>query len=454
MNIARYVKVGLFFITLGIGGTGYVILSTDGFNVLNTKMYEVVMDDATGLSTNSKVYLAGVPVGKIKAIDLTGERALLRVAFLRDVEIRGDARVARKSSSILGTSILALSPGSETAEILKEGGRIEPVPGSGDMSALMGSAQDLSVQLTVLIKELQENQLALLQVSIETFNSIAKKLDERSEAELERISRILESTALITERFDRMLSERETDITTSAADIRIAIENLRLVTEEIQAGRGTVGKALYDDSLYANLNDTASQAEIAALKLQEALDSINRLAVSSETVVKDAGSIVSQASGLGVQVDSRGRYEMLASRFHGGASLRLEPRTKDRWYRVGVTDTSFDAEIARRIGLFTLKGGLIEGSAGGGLEFEPFNWVNISGEVFDFNSGTLPNVRGTVTIYPFFDPHSNKPWNWLYLGGGVTAALGPNRDYFFGAGLRFADDEVRGLVGLVPAVVK
>ena len=100
--------------------------------------------------------------------------------------------------------------------------------------------------------------------------------------------------------------------------------------------------------------------------------------------------------------------------------------------------------------MFTLRGGLLESTAGIGVDFQPVKWVNLSGELFQFKDGERPNLRSTVTVYPFFNPESDKPWNWLYLKGGVNNALSGDRDYFFGAGLRFADREARGLIGLVP----
>lgn len=458
MNISRYVKIGLFFLTIGTAGTVYVIQSTDGFNDLNTKVYEVAIDDATGLSTNSKVYLAGVPVGKIKTIDLSGNTAVLRVAFLKSVEIRQDATIQRKPSSILGTSILALSPGTEYSPVLQPGSRLEAVRGSGDTSAILGSAQDLTKQISELLREFQSRQMELLAVSLETFNAIAKKLNDRSDAELERISRILESSALITERFEQMLREREGDIATSAAEVKQALENIRQATESIRSGNGNIGKAIYDDQLYESLLTTAQRTEAAAAKLQETLDSFNTLAVNSNKVVTEAGAIVTKASGLGVQVDSLGRYDIVASAFKSGASLRLEPLSRDRFYRIGVSSAPagspssyvLDAEIARRIGWFTLRGGLLEGSAGFGFDINPVPMVQLSAEAFDFKKGMLPNVRGTVYWFPVFNPYSNLPWNWLYVYGGVNAALDARRDFFVGLGLRFADEEVRGLVGLIP----
>jgi phospholipid/cholesterol/gamma-HCH transport system substrate-binding protein len=337
-------------------------------------------------------------------------------------------------------------------------------------------------QLTQLIRDFQDNQLALLSVSLETFNSIAGKINAQSDAELERVSRILESTALITERLEGLLSEGGgTDL--ERGDVYAALENIRLITDDIRRGEGNVGKALYDDQLYAGLLVTVQRLEDSAAKLQETLDSINTLAKDAGGVVADAGIIVKKAVGLNVEVDTFGRYDMIAEQLRAGASLRLAPASKDRWYRVGVssapdgvvsrrvketsgggtqtvediTETRYssftvDAELARRFGFLTLHGGLLENTAGIGIDIQPVRWAGLSGEVFNFRRGERPNLRGTLMLYPFFDPESDKPWNWLYLRGGINDALNDRRDYFVGAGLRLSDSEIKGLVGLIPAL--
>jgi len=190
---------------------------------------------------------------------------------------------------------------------------------------------------------------------------------------------------------------------------------------------------------------------------------------------------VNKALGLGIQVDTNARYDINAETFRAAASIRLNPASNDRWYRVGVTsapdgienrtvkettdsagnyskeDTTetkytiaIDAELARQWKFFTLRGGLFESTAGIGMDILPFNWLSLSGEVFNFKTGAVPNLRSTLTFYPFFNPDSDKPWNWIYLRGGINDALHDKRDYFFGAGFRFADREIKGLVGLVP----
>jgi phospholipid/cholesterol/gamma-HCH transport system substrate-binding protein len=479
----RYVKVALFFIILGSAGVGYMILSSDSVNNFNSRIYYVILPDATGLSTRSKIYLAGIQVGKIQDINLEGTEAHLKVALLKDVAVRGDARISRKASSILGTSILTLDPGTELTPIIQSGGQIRSDQHAADMDAVMGMVNDLGGQISGLLKEFQENQLELLTVSLQTFNSIAQKFDDRSEAELNRVSRILEAAALITERTERLLEERQEDLGASTREIRLALENIRSITGEIRSGQGNLGQAVYDTRLYERLLSTVDEAEVTALKMQIALDSVNTLAANVNHVVDNAGEIVEKAVGLGFQVDTQVRYGFLSEQTRAGASVRLEPRSNDRWYRIGITsapdgvvsrkitetvdsnknpisyedttETRFsfalDAEIARRYGSLTIRGGLLDSTAGLGIDYQPVRWVSLSGEVFDFKTGAAPNLRGVLTVYPFFDPDGEKPWNWLYIRGGVNDSLSDGRDFFVGGGLRFADREIRGLVGLLPA---
>ncbi|HCC38040.1 MAG TPA: MCE family protein [Treponema sp.] len=485
MNVSRYVKVALFFITLGTAGSAYIIISADGLSDFNTKSYEVTLADATGLSSRSKIYLAGVAVGRVRSITLTGNEARLQVSFLKNVEIREGARLSRKSSSILGTAVLNLEPGDETSPFIAAGGRISADRESSDITAALGTVQNLGEQISQVIKEFQENQLALLAISLENFNSITQKVNLQSDAEMARISRILESLAVVSERIAILTTpQAELENGGPMADVFGTLENIRGITDDIRRGQGNVGQALYDDKLYASLLVTMQQIEEAVGQLRTALDTINTVAHNAGHVVDNAGTIVERAVGMGMQVDTHGGYNVLAGQIQAGAALRLTPASNDRWYKIGVTsvpngystrtitetlDASGDrvkyedatetkysfainAEIARRYGFFTFRGGLFENTAGLGLDFQPFKWASLSGEVFDFKTGEKPNLRGTLTVYPFFDPDSDKPWNWIYLKGGIDNSLNSNRDYFIGGGIRFADREIKGLVGLLPAM--
>jgi phospholipid/cholesterol/gamma-HCH transport system substrate-binding protein len=453
--VTRYVKVALFFIVLGALGTAYVVLSADGFNGFNTVSYDAVLPDATGLSQRSKVYMAGVQVGKIDEIALgdNGQAARVRMAILKGVEIHNGAQVSRRSSSILGTSMLALDPGDDFEPILPPGSTIGTKGGGGD---LMSTA-------TEVLEEFRVKHLALLEVSIETFNSIAGKIDAVMDEELARISRILEHTANITGNLDNILTTQGENISLSLAELRIALENIRAISDQIASGQGTVGELIYDDELYNSALVTVKEAEVAIVKLQSAIDG--------------AGEFLDRANNLGLLIDSGAVYGFNSGNVRAGASLRLEPASGDRWYRIGVngapdgvssrtvtktsgtvtsyedrTETkygfSIDAEIARRFGIVTARGGLIESTAGVGVDIQPVRWAALSGELFRFQNDQKPNLRSTVTLYPFFDPEANNPLKWLYIKAGIYNALNKDRDFFLGGGVRFSDREIKGLVGM------
>ena len=409
MNASRYVKIALFFIALGGAGAGYIVLSASGISPFNTKTYDVILEDASGLSTRSKIYLAGVSVGKVQGIQLNGTEARVKLAFLKDIEVREDAFISRKPSSLLGTAVLSLDPGSALSPIIPPGSLIRSVPPAGDLNSAMSLVGDIGGQVSVILDEFRSNQLALIAVSLEAISSIAQKIDSQSDLQLDRISRILESAALISERTERILRNSEWNLTGSMADIYEAVANIRAITGEIASGRGNFGQAVYGDSLYSSILATAEKTEDAAGKLGAALESITTLVHTTDGVINNAGEIVDRALGLGIQVDTSARFDIIAQNLRAFASIRLDPRSNDRWYRVGVssapdgvssrkvkettdslgnitredtTDTQFsfavDAELARKFGLVTLRGGLLESTAGIGLDIQPFNWLSLS----------------------------------------------------------------------------
>ena len=482
MKPVSYIKIALLFIILGTGGVIYMLLSTSGISFLNTRTYETVLTDASGLSTRSKIYLAGVQVGQVQEIQLIGNEARLRIAFLRDMDIREDAIISLRPSSLLGTSVLSLSPGTELSPVLAPGSQIKSSPPPMGLDSAMGIVQDLGGNINLLLDEFRINQMALISVTLETISSIAQRFDANSEAQIESIARILESTALITERTERLLQGSERDISSSFAEIHEALANIRLITGDIAAGRGNLGQVLYEENLYNSLLATAERTEDVVLMVGETLGNISSLVVNADGILSDAGEFVNKALGLGVQVESNARYDFLAQNMRASASIRLEPISNDRWYRIGVssapdgipsrtlretydnagnlvswedtTETKFtvalDAELARRFGMFTLRGGLLENTAGIGIDLQPFRQISFSGELFNFQTGAVPNLRGSVTFYPFFNPDSDNLLNWIFLRGGINNSLSDNRDFFLGGGLRFFDREVSGFVGFLP----
>lgn len=494
----RLAKIGLFFLVVGIGGVSYILLAVDQFDRQPTYEVTVYMDDAMGLTTNTRVSMAGVPIGTIRSIQLEDGKAKLTLAIEESVELFEDAVVSKQASSLLGTSVITVEPGSRGAAAMGDGDRIQTVVTRGDFGATLDSAENAGQEMAQVLKEFREElmtdaatqgiaeiienlrqasqvtrelldqNLRLLTGTLETIDRFATRVDEQSPDELERISTVLENAAGISDRLERIIGEGEDDLAITIAELRHSAEQLSAsmdrisrvsadaqdVSGTIRSGEGTIGRIVYDDELY------------------------NRVTAITE----DAETIVQRIVGLEAQVAFQSTYLTRAEAAHNEFALRLLPRSRDRYYELGIVNTPddvvqrttttttvnggpetveveerardeirFNAQLARIFGPVTLRGGLIESTGGFGLDVRPFRQLELSGEVFDFGTYDQPNLRTSGTVYPFYDPDGAYPWYWLYVTGGIDNTLNPDeREYFLGGGLRFTDEEIRGLVGLIP----
>jgi phospholipid/cholesterol/gamma-HCH transport system substrate-binding protein len=100
------------------------------------------------------------------------------------------------------------------------------------------------------------------------------------------------------------------------------------------------------------------------------------------------------------------------------------------------------AQFAKKFYDFTIHGGLIESTGGVGLDYNkgPFS---LQFSAFDFtntagNQNPHLKVMGTMNLTKGF-----------YLLGGVDDFISKQHgpDWFFGAGLRFLDEDIKSLVG-------
>ncbi len=497
--MSRLARIGLFFLIIGVGGISYIMMSSQTFSPRDTYTVEVLMDDASGLTTNSQVQMAGVAIGHIDKIELENGRARLTLAISKDVELYEDAEVAKQPSSLLGTSVISMRPGAAGARV-EDGARIERSVSRGDFGHTMDVVDALGGEFTEFVRELRaelltervygdigaivenvrytsESTRVLIEQNLQTLGAMLASIDRivdevelRSEDELNRVARILESTAVIVERFESVIDSHDQDLVGSIKAVRRSAETLSTtmesvslsaadvsdITGTVRRGEGTVGRAVYDEELY---------------------ERVSRIAAGAEEIVE---GIV----GLGVQFGYEGAYLSRDDAARNEFALRLPPRTRDRYYELGVVDTPrgpsrttttetvetidgdtsestitetettdgvrFNAQIARVLGPLTLRGGLIESTGGFGVDLRPVDQFMLSGEMFSFGDDT-PNLRASGSFFPFFDPDGSKPWEWIYLTGGIDRVLDEDeRQLFLGGGLRVTDDSLRGLFSLAP----
>lgn len=104
--------VGLF-VLVGIVCLGYLSVKLGKLELIGGNVYEVVaqFNTASGLKPGSSIEIAGVEVGRVRAITLKEDRAAVTLAVDKTVKLYTDTIASIKTRGIIGEKFLALSPG-------------------------------------------------------------------------------------------------------------------------------------------------------------------------------------------------------------------------------------------------------------------------------------------------------------------------------------------------------
>ena len=126
------------FVLIGIACLGYLSIKLGKLEVIGGNRYHVdaEFDTVTGLRPGASIEIAGVEVGRVKAIRLNEDRAVATFAINDGIKLYDDTIASVKTRGIIGEKFVSLSPGGGGAE-LKPGGRIRDTESGLDLEELV-----------------------------------------------------------------------------------------------------------------------------------------------------------------------------------------------------------------------------------------------------------------------------------------------------------------------------
>lgn len=140
MSFAKETAVG-FFVVLGLMCVAYLTVKLGRMEVFESGGYTVTarFTSVTGLRVGANVEIAGVPVGRVTAIELDPQTFMADVRLRLDegLELGDDVMASVKTSGLIGDKYISIAPGgSET--MLKDGDTITDTEPVLDLEALIG----------------------------------------------------------------------------------------------------------------------------------------------------------------------------------------------------------------------------------------------------------------------------------------------------------------------------
>lgn len=130
--------VGLLMV-LGFGCFAVVAVRFGGTPFFNDEGIELKasFQSVSGLKAGSPVEIAGVPVGKVKSIELNQGLALVTLTINRGVAVEDDAVVSVRTKGIIGERYLRLTPGA-SPDMLLDGDEVVDTESVVDIEDLIG----------------------------------------------------------------------------------------------------------------------------------------------------------------------------------------------------------------------------------------------------------------------------------------------------------------------------
>lgn len=126
------------FVLIGIACLGYLSIKLGKLEVIGGNLYHVdaEFDTVSGLRPGASIEIAGVEVGRVKAIRLDEDRAVATFAINDGIKLYDDTIASVKTRGIIGEKFVSLSPGGGGAE-LKPGSKIRDTESGLDLEELV-----------------------------------------------------------------------------------------------------------------------------------------------------------------------------------------------------------------------------------------------------------------------------------------------------------------------------
>lgn len=398
-NLATPVRVGIL-VVLGLVAF-FVFLNFIESDTMggSTKDYYAVFNDASGLALKTQVRVAGIPVGEIDRIELIGGKAKVWIRIRADIPVYPNAKLAKRSESILGDYLLDLQPGSPVPANPPTGQREDPPPathgqllparflGVTDAAAapapapppaptapptdrplpsgspitnvnegvaieqLFESLNRITGDVEAVTKALREalgGEKNSLQELIANLDHVSRTIDTTIGQSAEKLDRILDNAEAVSRDVRAITANKDDDIGAIVTNVRVITEQTRSVLETIQgivgANEGDLTESMKGiKQALGSLNRSLSSLETVAKKVENGEGTLGKL-VSDEALAQKVEGVVNDASDvLGhvrrIQTEMVLRSELLLN--EEGAknylSLRIIPQP-DKYYLLEVID--------------------------------------------------------------------------------------------------------------------
>ncbi len=410
--------------------------------------YQTLVKDASGIFPKTPIKIAGINAGRIHKIELRGNFALITFEVLKSVKVPSDSMLRIKTVGFLGDKFIEIVVG-KNSEPLAEMEFIVADEGGG-MENLLADAGVVMKDVKTLVSTFKEifapeDKVSPLKTMMTNLEEISTQLNSAITDNKDRVSQIMDNIERLThslaEETDRNLRD------SSLSKLHGVLETTQVMTRDLQqmiadirAGKGTIGQFLVEDQI--------------ADEVKQTLASVNKIVSRVDSLRTEIAVFTGANTDYGAETEVELRLHPSPERFYllglttskfgpeketiftteqNGATTSRTEKTQDKdSYR-------FNVQLGRRLHQWSFRGGLIQSTGGLGVDYELKSYAaKFSAEAYDYRKDIGINLRFMSEF---------QIWNVLYGKVAFEDLAEEDRSATFSAGLRFTDEDLKGLIG-------
>ena len=282
MKITRELKTAVLVIAsilLFIWGYSF-LKGRDLFN--SYKTFYVVYDNVEGLAPSAPVTISGLVVGKVSKVTLQPDaRLLVEIQVHTDFPISKTSKVNIYEPGLIGGKQIEILPNLADQQMAESGETLEGTTKPG-LTALVGekltplqekiekmivsadaALNNINQVLDAKTKENLRSSIANLNATLAEFKSASQNVNQMLADNKGRINSTMANVDKASGNFARLSdSLAQANIGKTVKSLENSLAKMDAIISDVQAGRGTMGKLMKDETLYNNFAKTSKELEL------------------------------------------------------------------------------------------------------------------------------------------------------------------------------------------------
>ena len=291
MKRSPELKVGIT-VVVAIAIFVALLFSTGECDLFRSGYYiTVIFDSAAGLVPDAKVLYAGVRAGGVESVEWFkpegSDQLMVEVVLWLEetVVVREDSVIAIRMKGLMADKYVDITPGTPDSPVVPPDSTLHGERSIG-MDELFESAGSVTIKIGDALADISaifdEETVAQIKSTVAHIDSVAGELDKLIQASAGEISASLKNLRQITDDISRItasaaritldiegtlsrslprLESAVESIDYAAAHTANAVDRINDIVATIASGEGTVGRLIYDDSVYVDFTETLQKAK-------------------------------------------------------------------------------------------------------------------------------------------------------------------------------------------------